>query len=49
MRPEIVVAKGTERPKVEKALDATKPRCLVTNSMKSQIVVSATIREAAEG
>ena len=49
LRPEVVVADGTERSKVEKALDAAKPRCLVTNSMKSQITVSATIREAAEG
>ena len=49
LRPEILVSNGTDRSKVEKALQATKPRCLVTNSMKSQVTVSPVIREAAEG
>ena len=49
LTPEIIVAKGTDRSRVEKALEATKPRCLVTNSMKSQVTMSAVIREVSEG
>jgi organic hydroperoxide reductase OsmC/OhrA len=43
LTPEIVVAEGSDVSKVEKALEATKARCLVTNSMNTRIVVSARI------
>jgi organic hydroperoxide reductase OsmC/OhrA len=45
LSPEIRVAPGTEIATVEKALDATKSRCLVTNSMDVTISISASISD----
>jgi organic hydroperoxide reductase OsmC/OhrA len=47
--PEIHVAKGTDASKVNRALDATKSRCLITNSMNSTIAVSARILREEDG
>ncbi len=49
LTPEIVVAKGSDPAKVEKALEATKSRCLVTNSMSSSVTISAKVSEPLDG
>jgi organic hydroperoxide reductase OsmC/OhrA len=43
--PEILVARGADKSKVERALEAAKSRCLVTNSMNVKVTVSARISE----
>lgn len=45
LAPEIVVAADSDIPKAEKAIEATKSRCLVTNSMSAKITVSARVSD----
>jgi organic hydroperoxide reductase OsmC/OhrA len=43
LRPEIKFAEGSNMENLEKAIDATKKRCLVTNSMSCEVVVEPKI------
>jgi organic hydroperoxide reductase OsmC/OhrA len=47
LHPEIVLAPGSDVGRVEKAIEATKRRCLVTNSMATEILVLPRVTEDA--
>jgi organic hydroperoxide reductase OsmC/OhrA len=47
LHPEIVLAPGSDAGRVEKAVEATKRRCLVTNSMATEILVLPKVTEDA--